>query len=125
MEALSSERPVLAIFEDAHWIDPTSRQMLDLMVDRVRRMPVFLIVTFRPEFQQSWVGQPHVTMLALNRLDGRHAAALVLGLAGNAPLGRGVVLEIAERADGVPLFVEEVTAFEITCIFCWWRYLST
>ena len=100
MEALSRQRPVLAMFEDAHWIDPTSREMLDLMVDRVRRMPVLLIVTFRPEFQQSWVGQPHVTMLALNRLDGRHVASLVLGLAGNAPLGSDVVQEIAERTDG-------------------------
>jgi predicted ATPase len=97
------------MFEDAHWIDPTSREMLDLMVERVQRMPVLLIVTFRPEFQQSWVGQPHVTMLALNRLDDRHVAALVLGLAGNTPLGSEVVQEIAERTDGVPLFVEELT----------------
>ena len=109
MEALARRRPVLAMFEDAHWIDPTSREMLDLMVDRVRRMPVLLIVTFRPEFQQSWIGQPHVTMLALNRLDGRDVAALVLGLAGNTPLGSEVVQEIAERTDGVPLFVEELT----------------
>jgi predicted ATPase len=109
MEALSRRQPVLAMFEDVHWIDPTSREMLDLMVDRARRMPVLLIVTFRPEFQESWVGQPHVTMLALNRLDERHVAALVLGLAGNAPLGSEVVQEIAERTDGVPLFVEELT----------------
>jgi predicted ATPase len=67
------------------WIDPTSREMLDLMVDRVRRMPVLLIVTFRPEFQHSWVGQPHVTLLAL-RLNDRHVATLVLGLAGSTPL---------------------------------------
>ena len=109
MEALARRRPVLAMFEDAHWIDPTSREMLDLMVDRVRRMPVLLIVTFRPEFHQSWIGQPHVTMLALNRLGGRDVAALVLGLAGNTPLGSEVVQEIAERTDGVPLFVEELT----------------
>jgi predicted ATPase len=108
MGALSRRRPVLAMFEDAHWIDPTSREMLDLMVDRVRRMPVLLVVTFRPEFQQSWVGQPHVTMLALNRLDDQHVAALVRGLAGNTPLGSEVVQEIAERTDGVPLFVEEL-----------------
>jgi class 3 adenylate cyclase len=109
MEALSRRRPVLAMFEDAHWIDPTSREMLDLMVDRVPRMPVLLVVTFRSEFQQSWVGRPHVTMLALNRLDARHIASLVHGLAGNTPLGSGVVQEIAERTDGVPLFVEELT----------------
>jgi class 3 adenylate cyclase/tetratricopeptide (TPR) repeat protein len=109
MEVLSRQRPILAMFEDAHWIDPTSREMLNLMVERVRRMPVLLVVTFRPEFEQSWVGQPHVTMLALNRLDDRHVAALVRGLAGNAPLGSEVVQEIAERTDGVPLFVEELT----------------
>ncbi len=109
MEALSRQRPVLSMFEDAHWIDPTSREMLDLMVDRVRHMPVLPVITFRPEFQQSWVGQPHVTLLALNRLDGRHVASLVIGLAGNIPLGSEVVQEIAERTDGVPLFVEELT----------------
>ena len=109
VEALSRRAPLLAMFEDAHWIDPTSREMLDLMVDRVRRMPVLFIVAFRPEFQQSWVGQPHVTMLALNRLDDRHVAALVLGLAGNTPLGSEVIQEIAERTDGVPLFVEKLT----------------
>ena len=64
--------------------------MIDLMIDRVRRIPVLLIVTFRPEFQHSWVGQPHVTLLALKRLDDRHVATLVLGLAGNAPLGSEV-----------------------------------
>jgi predicted ATPase len=83
--------------------------MLDLMVDQVRRMRVLLVVTFRPEFQQSWVGQPHVTMLSLNRLDQRFIATLVLGLAGNTPLGTEMVQEIAERTDGVPLFVEELT----------------
>jgi class 3 adenylate cyclase/predicted ATPase len=109
MEALSRQGPVLAMFEDAHWIDPTSREMLDLMVDRVRHMRVLLVVTFRPEFQQRWVGQSHVTMLALNRLEDRHVASLVLGLAGNTPLGSEVVQEITERTDGMPLFVEELT----------------
>ena len=74
------------VFEDAHWIDPTSRELLDLTVDRVRRLPVLLVVTFRPEFQHAWTGQPHVTMLALNRLGGRDGAALVERLAGNAGL---------------------------------------
>jgi class 3 adenylate cyclase/tetratricopeptide (TPR) repeat protein len=106
---LAQQQPVLAIFEDAHWIDPTSREVLDLMVDRVRRLPILLIVTFRPEFQPPWGGQSHVTTLALNRLDGREVGALVLGVAGNAPLGDEVVQEIVERTDGVPLFVEELT----------------
>jgi class 3 adenylate cyclase len=106
---LARANPVLAIYEDAHWIDPTSRELLDLMVDRVRHLPVVLVITFRPEFAAPWGGQPHVTNLSLNRLGGRDAAALVLGLAGNTPLGSEVVEEIVERTDGVPLFVEELT----------------
>jgi class 3 adenylate cyclase/predicted ATPase len=109
LEALSRNLPVLMVFEDAHWIDPTSHELLDLTVDRLRQMSVLLIVTFRPEFQQAWAGQPHVTMQALNRLGERDVTALVRGLAGNAPLGSEVVEEIVERTDGVPLFIEELT----------------
>jgi predicted ATPase len=103
--SLAAERPVVATFEDVHWIDPTSREIIDLLIDRVRRLRVLLIVTFRPEFQAPWGGRPHVTSLALNRLGGREVAALVQGLAGNTPLGSEVVDEIVERTDGVPLFV--------------------
>ena len=100
LEALALSRPVLMIFEDAHWIDPTSRELLDLTFNRVRGLPVLLLVTFRPEFQHAWSGQPHVTMLALNRLDGRDGAALVEQLAGDTGLCRDTVDEIVERADG-------------------------
>jgi predicted ATPase len=96
------------IFEDAHWIDPTSRELLDLAVERVRNLPVLLIATFRPEFQPPWTGQPQVTMLALNRLDRRDRTALVEQIAGKA-LPDEVVVQIADRTDGVPLFVEELT----------------
>src|SRR6516225_604286 len=109
LEARAQGRPLLMVFEDAHWIDPTTRELLDLTIDRIRRLPVLLIVTFRPEFQQAWGGQPHVTMLALNRLGERDVTALVRELAGNAPLGSEIVTEIVERTDGVPLFVEELT----------------
>jgi class 3 adenylate cyclase len=71
LEAVARSRPVFMVFEDAHWIDPTSRELLDLTLDRVGRMPVLIVVTFRSEFQPAWSGQPHVTMLALNRLGGR------------------------------------------------------
>ena len=107
--ALARSRPVLMVFEDAHWIDPSSREWLDLTLARVARLPVLLVVTFRPEFQHAWNGQPHVTALALNRLGGHDGAALVERLAGNAGLSRDIVDEIVERADGVPLFVEELT----------------
>jgi len=109
LEALARNRPVMMVFEDAHWIDPTSRELLDLTLNRVSRLPVLLIVTFRPEFQHGWSGQPHVTVMTLNRLGGRDGAALVERLAGNAGLTRETVNEIVERADGVPLFVEELT----------------
>jgi class 3 adenylate cyclase/predicted ATPase len=109
LEVVARSHPVLMVFEDAHWIDPTSRELLDLTLDRARHMPVLLVVTFRPEFQHAWGGQAHVTTLALNRLDGRDGIALVQNLAGNAPLDAEIVAEIVERTDGVPLFVEELT----------------
>jgi class 3 adenylate cyclase/predicted ATPase len=109
LEAEARRRPVLMVFEDAHWIDPTSREHLDLAVDQVRRLPVLLAVTFRPEFQPPWSGRAHVTSLALNRLGERAGEALVHTLAGNAALSGEMVAEIVERTDGVPLFVEELT----------------
>jgi class 3 adenylate cyclase/tetratricopeptide (TPR) repeat protein len=109
LEAEARRRPVLMVFEDAHWIDPTSRELLNLAVDRVRRLPVQLAVTFRPEFQPPWGGRAHVTSLALNRLGERDGEALVRNLAGNAGLTAEIVAEIVERTDGVPLFVEELT----------------
>jgi class 3 adenylate cyclase/predicted ATPase len=109
LEGLARRQPVVMVFEDAHWIDPTSRELLDLTVECVRSLPVLLIVTFRPEFQLLWIGQPQVTMLALNRLDRRDRTALVVQIAGGKTLPDEVVNEIADRTDGVPLFVEELT----------------
>jgi class 3 adenylate cyclase len=109
LEAEARHRPVLMVFEDAHWIDPTSRELLDLTVDRVRRLPVLVVITFRPEFQPPWGGRSQVTNLALNRLGERDGEALVQILAGNAALAPEIVAEIVERTDGVPLFVEELT----------------
>jgi class 3 adenylate cyclase/tetratricopeptide (TPR) repeat protein len=109
LETLARCRPLLMVFEDAHWIDPTTRELLDLMIDRVAQLPVLLVVTFRPEFQHAWSGQAHVTAVGLNRLGGRDGAVLVAGLAGNAGLSPEIVREIVERTDGVPLFVEELT----------------
>src|SRR6516225_4915859 len=106
LEGLARQQPVLMFFEDAHWIDPTSRELLDLTIERVRRLPVLLIVTFRPELKPPWTGQPQVTMLALNRLDRRDRTVLVEEIAGGKPLPDEVVVQIADRTDGVPLFVE-------------------
>jgi class 3 adenylate cyclase len=109
LEAEARRRPTLVIFEDAHWIDPTSRELLDIAVDRVRRLPLLLAITFRPEFQPPWAGRSHVTSLILNRLDERDGTALAQGLAGSTVLAADVIAEIVERTDGVPLFVEELT----------------
>jgi predicted ATPase/class 3 adenylate cyclase len=109
LEGLARRQPVVMVFEDAHWIDPTSRELLDLAVERVRRMPMLLVVAFRPEFQPPWTGQPQVTTLALNRLDRHDRTALIAQIAGDKALPAEVVDQIAERTDGVPLFVEELT----------------
>ena len=109
LEGLTRRQPVLMVFEDAHWIDPTSRELLDLIVERVRNVPVLLLVTFRPEFQPPWTGQPQVTMLALSRLHRRDRTALVKQIAGGKTMPEEVVARIADRADRVPLFVEELT----------------
>ena len=91
LEGLAHEKPVVMVWEDAHWLDPTSRELLDLTVEHVRSLPVLLIVTFRPEFQPPWAGQPQVGMLALNRLDRRDRAALVAQIAGSKRLPDEVV----------------------------------
>jgi predicted ATPase len=83
--------------------------LLDRAIEQITHQPVLLLVLFRPEFQPPWVGQPQVTMLALPRLDRRDTAAMVARVAGNAALSPEIVEEIAERTDGVPLFVEELT----------------
>ncbi len=106
---LARRQPVLMIFEDLHWIDPTSLEVLGRTVDRIKTLPALLVLTFRPEFSAPWVGQPHVTSLTLNRLREREAAAIIARLAGNKALPADVMAEIVERTDGIPLFVEEMT----------------
>ena len=109
LAGLASQNPVLMIFEDAHWTDPTSLEAFGRTVDRIKTLPVLLIVTFRPEFNAPWAGRSHVTSLALNRLGEREAAAIIARLVGNKELPTDVMAEIVERTDGIPLFVEEMT----------------
>src|SRR6202166_1064218 len=106
---LARQQPVLMIFEDAHWVDPTSLEVLGRTVDRIKTLPTLLIVTSRPEFNAPWVGQSHVTSLTLNRLGEREAAGIIARLVGNKKLPADVLAEIVERTDGIPLFVEEMT----------------
>src|SRR6516165_9523099 len=109
IEALARFSPVLMVFEDAHWSDPTSLEALGRAVDRIRRLSVLLIVTFRPEFEPGWIGQPHVTPLSLNRLASREVGAMIDHIVGNNPLLANLRQDIIERTDGIPLFVEEMT----------------
>ena len=109
MEALAGQNPVLMIFEDAHWSDPTSLEAFGRVIDRIAGLRVLLLVTFRPEFAPPWIGQPHVTALTLNRLPKRAIDAMIDGVVGNKPLPASIRNDIIERTDGIPLFVEEMT----------------
>src|SRR3954469_15915503 len=109
LEGLSRQQPVLIIYDDLHWIDPSSRELLDRTIEQIVGWPVLLLALFRPEFQPPWAGQPHVMTLTLSRLDRRDTEAMVANVAGDAALPSEIVAEIAERTDGVPLFIEELT----------------
>jgi predicted ATPase/class 3 adenylate cyclase len=109
LAGLAAQQPVLAVYEDVHWVDPTTLELLDLMVERVRRLPVLALITFRPEFKPPWAGQAHVTQLPLNRLGRRQGAAIVERLTGGRSLPDEVLDQIVAKTDGVPLFVEELT----------------
>jgi class 3 adenylate cyclase len=109
IEAISRQSPVLMIFEDAHWADPSSLEVFGRLIDRINGLRVLLFVTSRPEFAAAWIGRPHVTALAIRRLAPSEAMALIERVAGNRPLAVNIRQDIVERADGIPLFVEEMT----------------
>ena len=109
IETLSRQKPVMMILEDAHWADPTSLEAFGRAIDRIRRLKVLLLVTFRPEFDVPWVARPYVTALIVNRLAEHEAGAIIDRIAGNKPLSAGIRQDIIERSDGIPLFVEEMT----------------
>jgi class 3 adenylate cyclase/tetratricopeptide (TPR) repeat protein len=108
-EALTHQTPVLMIFEDAHWTDPTSLELFGRAVDRIASLRVLLIVTFRPEFDPPWIGRPHVTALTINRLAKCDIDAMIDRVVGNKLIPASIRQDIIERTDGIPLFVEEMT----------------
>ena len=107
--ALARENPLLMIFEDAHWADPTSLELFGRIIDKIPSLRALLIVTYRPEFDPPWIGRPHVTALTLNRLGDREIAAIIDSVTGNKLLSPSIRRDIIERTDGIPLFVEEMT----------------
>lgn len=109
MNGLAAQRPILILFEDAHWIDPTSQELLDLMVDRTQSIKALTLITYRPVYDAPWGGHPHVTSLTLNRLGRRQSQRMVGALTAHKPLPDEVLDQILAKTDGVPLFVEELT----------------
>ena len=109
IEAAARQQPSVLLFEDAHWADPTTLEVLDLLIDRVREVPLLVVLTHRPEFQSRWSGQGHVGALNLSKLIRTESAAMVSALAGGKALPAALLEQILTRTDGVPLFVEELT----------------
>jgi predicted ATPase len=108
IEAAACRQPSVLLFEDVHWADPTTLEVLDLLIDRVKTVPLLVVLTHRPEFQPLWSGHGHVGALNLSKLTRAQSAAMVSTLAGKA-LPEPLREQILTRTDGVPLFVEELT----------------
>ncbi|CAN5885659.1 AAA family ATPase [soil metagenome] len=109
MEGMAQEQPLLLVIEDLHWIDPSTQELLDLLVAQSATHPMLTFLTSRPEFTHQWASRSWVTMLNLNRLGGPEVVQMVERVTGGRPLPREVVEEITAKTDGVPLFVEELT----------------
>jgi len=108
LEFLAGERPVLLLVEDAHWSDPSTQDLVTLVVERAATLRLLIVVTFRPEYQAPWVTNPVATQLALNRLSQAQVTTLLGSLAQGKSLPEEVVDHIAARSDGIPLYVEEM-----------------
>jgi class 3 adenylate cyclase len=109
VEGLAARQPVLMLFEDVHWSDPTTRESLETLIDRISGLRILLIITFRPEFTSPWVGRSQATLLTLSRLPPRQCAEMIAHLTGSTALPKEIADQIVDRTDGVPLFVEELT----------------
>jgi len=106
---LTAQQPVLFVLEDAHWTDPTTLELMELTIERVRELPVLTVITYRPEFTAPWIGDDHVSLLALNRLARKERTRMAEGLLGETAMSPEALDQIAERSDGIPLFIEELT----------------
>jgi predicted ATPase len=109
LKKLAAREPLVVQIEDVHWIDPTSGEWLDALIDGIQDLPVLLVVSYRPEFQARWPHSRHITGISLNRLEHEQSAAIIERAAGNKSLPREVTAQILDKTEGVPLFVEELT----------------
>lgn len=108
-ENLAARQPILLVFDDAHWIDSTSLELLERIAERVPRLSALMVITFRPEFEAPWTGRAQVTALTMSRLGQRDTSTLIQQLTGGKSLPSGILDRIVERTDGIPLFIEELT----------------
>jgi class 3 adenylate cyclase/predicted ATPase len=109
LQGLANRSPVMFVMEDAHWLDPTTLDLLTRIISRIRQMRVFLLITFRPDFKPIWSDYSHVTSLTLSRLPRRQSAELVVAITGEKVLPPEVQQAILAKADGVPLYIEALT----------------
>ena len=107
--AALAAQPVLVLLEDAHWIDPTTTELFQLTIERIQRLPVLVLIAYRPHFVPPWTGFPHITSLSLSHLSHRQAAVLVENVTRGRALPAEILDHIVKRTDGVPLYVEELT----------------
>ena len=109
IQSLARSGPALLIFEDLHWIDPTSLELLGRLLDAIAALPVLLVATFRTEFEPPWAARPHVRAMAITRRGMQQTEALIDEVTGGRSLPAHIRKEIVDRADGIPLFVQEMT----------------
>src|SRR5262249_61009756 len=109
LDGLATRRPGLMVFEDVHWIDPTSLELLDRIVDRVATLRVLLIIPFRPEFAPAWIGRSHVTLMSLSRLPRRERAEMIMRVTGGKALPQEIAERIIDRNGSITLFIEGCT----------------
>ncbi|OCK62442.1 adenylate/guanylate cyclase domain-containing protein [Bradyrhizobium sp. LMTR 3] len=109
LEGLARQQPVLIVCEDMHWADATTLELFDLAVDRIRSLPIFALMTFRPEFEPPWAGLANVSLLRLDRLDRQDARTLIEQVTVGRHLPGEMMTQIIDRTDGIPLFIEELT----------------
>jgi class 3 adenylate cyclase/tetratricopeptide (TPR) repeat protein len=109
LEGLARQQPLLIVCEDMHWADATTLELYDLAVDRIRGLPILVLMTFRPEFEPPWAGLANVSLLRLERLDRQETRALVEQVSAGRRLPREMMAQIINKTDGIPLFVEELT----------------
>ncbi len=108
LASLAQRQPVLVLFEDAHWVDPSSLELFDTLVSQITDLPILLVISFRPEFVPPWVGRAGVSLITLTRLDRRQSAALAAQVTTAHVLTPAVMERIIAQTDGVPLFIEEL-----------------